>query len=437
MRLPRYQSYKDSGISWVGAIPSAWRVQPLIGIACERNESNFGMVEDNLLSLSYGRIVRKDIESNDGLLPESFETYQVVQPGDIVLRLTDLQNDKRSLRSARVEERGIITSAYAAIRPSAIDSRFLAHLMRAYDLTKVFYSMGGGLRQSMKFGDLKRMPIICPPSEEQAAIADFLDRETAKIDALIAEQEKLIALLGEKRQATISLAVTLGLDLSAQTKDSGVEWLGEIPSHWTTAKLAHIARQIVDGAHFTPTYVDEGAPFLRVTDITRPSIELSEVKRIPLAEHDELIRRCRPEKGDLLLSKNGTIGIPKVVTWDWPFSIFVSLCLIKLRSEIVPSFAAYVFQSSTIKIQIDEGSKQSTVTNLHLEKIREFRMPLPPIDEQHQIVAWLDRKVGAIDSLLANAEKAISLLHERRSALVTSAVTGQIDVLGAHIRVRP
>lgn len=237
MSLPRYPDYKDSGLPWVGAVPREWDVQPLMGVASERRESNKGLEEDNLLSLSYGRVVQKDMASNDGLLPESFETYQVVHPDDIVFRLTDLQNDKRSLRTAPVSQKGIITSAYLAVVPRLINSRYFAYVLRSYDLTKVFYSMGGGLRQSMKYSDVKRLPILVPSEREQMAIANFLDRETVRIDALIAEQEKLLALLAEKRQATISNAVTRGLGPDVPMKDSGIAWLGEMPAHWHVVPL--------------------------------------------------------------------------------------------------------------------------------------------------------------------------------------------------------
>jgi type I restriction enzyme S subunit len=242
MSFPRYPKYKDSGVDWLGQVPEYWELRPLCGAATERYEPNEGMLEDNLLSLSYGRIVQKDITANDGLLPESFETYQIVHPGDIVFRLTDLQNDKRSLRSALVEEKGIITSAYLAVVPRGPDSRYLSYLFRAYDVTKVFYSMGGGLRQSMKFADMKRLPTLLPPPPEQSRIAEFLGRQTAKIDALVAEQERLLTLLKEKRQAVISKAVTKGLNPQAALKPSGIEWLGDVPAHWKIAPLKWYSR---------------------------------------------------------------------------------------------------------------------------------------------------------------------------------------------------
>lgn len=204
---------KDSKIPWLNQIPTNWNVLPLYAVANENAESNRGMIEGNLLSLSYGRVINKDINSNDGLLPESFETYQVVNPGYIIFRLTDLQNDKRSLRSAMVLDRGIITSAYLAVIPHGVNSRYLNYLMRAYDLIKVFYSMGGGLRQSMKFSDLKRLPILVPSEIEQLKIVDYLDRELGKQDALVEKAHESLALLREHRSSLISAAVTGKIDL--------------------------------------------------------------------------------------------------------------------------------------------------------------------------------------------------------------------------------
>ena len=213
LRYPRYPKYKDSGVEWLGEIPEHWRVMPFFTQAQERKETNKGMLESNLLSLSYGRIVPKDINTHEGLLPESFESYQIVHPDDIVFRLTDLQNDKRSLRSAICKELGIITSAYLVVRTQVLDSNYLTYLMRSYDVMKVFYSMGGGMRQSMKFDDLKRLPLIAPPTLEQSAIASFLDREASRIDTLISGARKFIDLLKEYRSSLITAAVIGKIDV--------------------------------------------------------------------------------------------------------------------------------------------------------------------------------------------------------------------------------
>lgn len=168
-------------------------------------------------------LFRKTLTRMTDCFPNHLRPTRLVQPGDIVFRLTDLQNDKRSLRSAIVEQKGIITFAYLAVEPKGALPKYLHYLFRSYDASKVFYSMGGGLRQSMKFDDLKRMPTILPPLVEQSKIVTFLDHETAKIDTLVAEQQWLIDLLKEKRQAVISHAVTKGLNPAAPVKPSGIE----------------------------------------------------------------------------------------------------------------------------------------------------------------------------------------------------------------------
>ena len=241
-KYPSYPQYKPSGIPWLGNVPSGWEVQPLGTQVSENKVYNHSLRENNVLSLSYGKIVRRDVSTNFGLLPESFDTYQIVNSGDIVLRLTDLQNDQRSLRVGLVTERGIITSAYIGLKVYNIYPLYCYFLLHSYDLSKVFYTFGGGVRQSMRYEDLKKLSIPVPPLEEQHAIATFLDRETAKIDALIAMKRRLLELLSEKRQALISHAVTKGLNPHAPMKDSGVEWLGNVPNGWDVVRLKDICQ---------------------------------------------------------------------------------------------------------------------------------------------------------------------------------------------------
>lgn len=207
-------------------------------------------------------------------------------------------------------------------------------------------------------------------------------------------------------------------------KYSGINGVGDIPIHWELKKVKYVTNQIIDGAHFTPTYVEEGVPFLRVTDIQSEKIDLQNVKRIPVEEHDALIKRCKPEIGDLLLSKNGTIGITKLVDWDWEFSIFVSLCLIKFKTDLIkPDFFSFFFQSEGTIQQIAEGSKKTSVTNLHLEKIKELVLTLPPFEEQESIVEFLGVKTSQIDNLIQKKQQMIALLEEEKTAVINEAVT--------------
>ena len=200
---------KDSGVDWIGSIPTSWELFPLFAVAKENKIKNTGLVCSNLLSLSYGRIVTKDIDSAFGLLPESFEGYQIVQPGYTVLRLTDLQNDKRSLRTGYTTETGIITSAYMGLIPGErLDSKYFAYLLHAYDLLKIYYGFGSGLRQSLKFNDMKRLPVLVPPMPEQKHIVAYIDTKTSQINTLIADISKQIQRLKQYRQIVIHNAVT-------------------------------------------------------------------------------------------------------------------------------------------------------------------------------------------------------------------------------------
>ena len=205
---------KESGIEWIGQIPAHWEIKYLSQIAEEHYISNKDVHHQNLLSLSYGRIVRKDINTTEGLLPASFDTYQVIEKGNIILRLTDLQNDHKSLRIGLVTEEGIITSAYICIQSRrAILPEYLYLLLHSYDICKVFYGMGGGLRQSLSYADIKRIPIIIPTISEQVEIIKHINAKTKNIDIYMESLKKEIELLQEYKQRLISDVVTGKVDV--------------------------------------------------------------------------------------------------------------------------------------------------------------------------------------------------------------------------------
>ncbi|MCT1806578.1 restriction endonuclease subunit S [Dermabacter hominis] len=200
---------RDSGIDWIDMAPAVWKTASISVVTDENRVKNADLSEKNLLSLSYGRIIRRDIDLAFGLLPASFDSYQIVEPGYIVLRMTDLQNDKRSLRSALAKERGIITSAYISLKVRGpILNEYLAWLLRSYDLAKVFYSLGGGVRQSASYKEIGKIPILVPPMEEQQKIADFLEEKSAQIDSTIEGINRQIELLGKYRKQVINDVVT-------------------------------------------------------------------------------------------------------------------------------------------------------------------------------------------------------------------------------------
>ncbi|ABM17339.1 restriction endonuclease subunit S [Marinobacter nauticus] len=436
MSFPAYPEYKNTEIPWMQRIPSSWQLLPFFSRFFERKESNKGMKSENLLSLSFGRIVRKDITTLEGLLPASFETYQVVHPGNIVFRLTDLQNDKRSLRSAIVNEKGIITSAYLAVSAKDFNPTFSNYLFRAYDLMKVFYSMGGGLRQSMKYDDMKWLPIVCPSINEQTQIARFLDHETAKIDALIREQERLIELLQEKRQAVISHAVTKGLDPDVPMKDSGVEWLGEVPAHWDRTLIKHCC-YINDGNHGEEypkgdDFVDDadiGVPFIRGGNLKDMTVTTEGMLYIT-AEKNRSMRKGRLQVGDILFVNRGEIGKLAVIPSSMNGANLNSqIAYLRVENRIIdPHYLVHYLASDTIKAEIKAAQEGSVLTQYPISDLAAIHVPVPPKDEQQKISTYLKEQLFSFNVLTSEASNSINLLSERRSALISAAVTGKIDV---------
>ena len=275
----------------------------------------------------------------------------------------------------------------------------------------------GTTAQGIQQKRLVELDVLLPPLPEQRKIAAVL----SSADRSIAATEKLIAKIADLKKALMQQLLTKGIG-HTEFKPSP---LGPIPNSWEVRKLHEIAT-INDGAHQTPTYTEKGKPFLRVTDIQSQNIDFASIKYIPENEHYELTRRCKPEKGDILLSKNGTIGIVKVVTWDWDFSIFVSLALIKIMKKdcVHLWYLSKMLESPSIRQQIKERAKQGTVTNLHLEEIREFDILIPPIEEQLKIADILN----GVDRKLAAAKVKLAKAKDLKQGLMNDLLTGKVRV---------
>lgn len=369
------------------------------------------MVSSNLLSLSYGAIVRKDISSSDGLLPESFETYNVIERNDIVLRLTDLQNDKRSLRSGLATEDGIITSAYTTVRPVAVEPRFMAHQLRAIDLAKTLYSLGGGLRQSLGFDDIKTLPIALPPTPEQRQIADYLDHETAEIDAFIADLEAARATTLERFVAMRAEAIR--------------------GQYGAARELRRFVDYVTSGSRgWSELLGDEGDPFIRITNIARNSLalQMTDLRRVQGVDRAEGAR-ARVEIGDVLMSITadlGSVGIAEAEVAGGYTSQHVAL-IRPNRLLCDPRYLGHALLTPSTKAQIAEKSYGGTKIQLSLSDVREIVVPLPSLHDQKQLALTLDSAEQSRDEQVADIDAAITLAAERRAALITAAVTGQIN----------
>lgn len=412
--------------------PPHWGLAPLFAVARPRNTKNVGMREDNLLSLSYGRIVRRDITTNEGLLPESFETYQIVEPGDTVFRLTDLQNDQRSLRTALVAERGIITSAYLALEPTGVLPEYFAYLVRAYDHDKTFYRMGSGLRQSLKFEELRRLPVLVPPYGEQRRIVAFLDHETARIDELVREQERLIELLVEDLDAQIFSLFTAGASRSVHRSASGNPWFPEIPSHWTMSRLGWVVASIQTGPFgsqlHAEDYVTSGTPLINPASIGPRGLIEEDARRVD-EETLNRLKDYRLRSGDIVLGRRGQMGRCALVT-DGQDGWLLGTGSMRIRpnSSVNEEFLAFYLGSRIARSYLELESVGTTMSNLNSEIVGGLPLPLPPISEQDAIVTSIQEATRLVDESIDAAKSMIEYLLERRSALISSAVTGQLDL---------
>lgn len=425
---------KDSGIEWIGEIPREWNTIILSSLFRERKCKNRGMVETNLLSLSYGNIKKKDITTNEGLLPDSFETYNVINEGNIVFRLTDLQNDKRSLRTGLCKERGIITSAYITLELIQNDvSAYMHYLFHTYDLCKVFYGMGDGVRQGANFEDLKKLKIIRPPLSDQQKISAYLGTKCTKIDSIIEKQEKVIEKLKEYKLSVITEAVTKGLNPDVKMKDSGIEWIGEIPENWEYAKLNNICTfHNGDRSSNYPSpsdFVDEGIPFIGADSLNNHFVDISICKYITYSKYNAM-SGLKVEKNDILYTLRGsTIGKNALCNFnDATVASSLMGIRISLENKCFSNFLSYWLNSDSEYIQRDICINGSTAPNLSAENVKSFIIFLPPIEEQHKIANYLDKKCSAIDKSIEQKQAIIEKLKEYKKSLIYEVVTGKRGV---------
>ena len=300
---------KDSGIAWIGAMPRAWKMNTIAQIFLQVKCKNTGLQEKNLLSLSYGKVKRKSIDTVEGLLPESFDGYNIIEKDDIVLRLTDLQNDHTSLRVGLAEERGIITSAYLTIRNrSNFCPKYLYYYLHSFDIAKGFYGMGAGVRQGLNWDGVKWLKILAPSVPEQERIAAFLDAQCAEIDAVLEKTRASIEEYKKLKQAVITQAVTKGIRGDRPMKDSGIEWIGEIANEFAVYKFKYLLKTPMQyGANEAGITFDKTLPrYIRITDITSDG-RLKQDNRLCI--EDTVAKPYILQDGDLLFARSGgTVG---------------------------------------------------------------------------------------------------------------------------------
>jgi len=426
-----YSNIKNSGVPWLGKIPSHWEKVHGGAVLKSKRQRNFGMIEDTVLSLSYGKIIVKPPEKLHGLVPESFETYQIVDPGDIIIRPTDLQNDWRTIRVALSKNRGIITSAYLCFQTREPLTPEYAHLLLlGYDLKKVFYGMGSGLRQNLDWSDFKRLPFLLPPIEDQKAIVAYIGWVDRKINRFIRNRRRLIAVLNEQKQAIINRAVTRGLDPNVSLKPSGIDWLGDVPKHWQIKRLKHVlSRPLKYGANYAAELTDRSLPrYIRITDIDKNGRLIDENYR---SIAPEVAAQYKLEDGDILLARSGaTVGKTFLYLSSYgPAAHAGYLINARVDNDIVlPSFIYAILQSAGYWRWISSITIQATIQNVSAERYANLWVTIPPISEQKEIIKALDSETLHLQKLIDRADREITLIQEYRTRLIADVVTGKINV---------
>ena len=428
--FPKYESYQDSGVKWLGKIPSHWRVQPGRAYLKPQRVKNIGNKVITVLSLSYGKIVIKPEEKLHGLVPESFETYQIVEPGNIIVRATDLQNDHTSLRIGLVEDRGIITSAYLCLVPSEkMDSRFTYYLLHTYDLLKVYYGMGSGLRQNLDYTDFKYLRLPIPEIEEQKRIAEFIDCKTSEIDQAIAQKQRIIKLLQEQKAILINQAVTKGLCPNVPTRDSGLEWIGEVPRHWEIKKLKWISPFITVGIVITPSkyYVATGVPCLRSLNIRAGEIIEKELVYIS-NKSNKYLSKSQIFEGDIVSVRTGQPGTTAVVDRRFHGANCIDLIIVRKSKKISSEYLSIIMNSNVCRSQYFVGSSGAIQQHFNIEMAKNLIICFPPLNEQLQIVDYVSNLDGKMQEMTLAIKREIGSLLELKKVIIASSVTGKIKV---------
>lgn len=438
-----YPEYKDSGVEWLDCLPMDWgktTLKMLIDVRdgthdtpsyVEVSEDSFPIVTSK--DVTGGKI---DLTNCKHISKEDYEAIikrSAVSEGDILMPMIGTVGFPILVTGHSNFAIKNLALFKTSERSDLISTVFLLYFLNSNECSLQFsLESRGGVQNFVSLGTLRNLGLPLVPFKEQQKIVDFLDHETARIDRLIAQQQRLIELLKEKRQAVISHAVTKGLNPNAPMKDSGVEWLGQVPEHWVRIKLKHITHKIVDAEHKTAPYFDDGQYLVcRTTNVRDGKLRLEGGKYTDRITYEEWTKRGEPEIGDILFTREAPAGEACVYSGEYPLCLGQRMVLFKLdKLKVSPEFVLFSIYSGLADDFVKQLSQGSTVTHFNMADIQNIPLFEPLLDEQIQIVQELSKILTKLDHLTSSANKAIGLMQERRTALISAAVTGKIDLRG-------
>ena len=437
-KYEKYAEYQDSGVEWLEQVPKNWEIIKIKHLSSVKRGASPRPIDDPKYfddNGEYAWVRIADVSASDTYLLNTTQTMSdlgsslsvKLEPNELFLSIAGTVG-KPCINKIKA----CIHDGFVYFPDLKIPNKFLFYVFAGEQAYKGLGKMGTQLNLNTDtVGDIK---VALPKSiEDIQNIINFLDHETAQIDTLIAKQEKLIELLKEKRQAVISHAVTKGLNPDVSMKDSGVEWLGQVPEHWTVTKIGFHTLKIGSGK--TPKggaeiYQDEGVLFIRSQNVYNDGLRIDSSESVYISEaiHDEMAT-SKVSSGDILLNiTGGSIGRSSLVPDDFPeANVNQHVCIIRVR-EYLREFLASVIQSDLIQAQIRSIQTGGNREGLNFEQISKFSFALPPQVEQKEIIQYIKNKLDEFQKLEDNANKAIQLMQERRTALISSVVTGKINV---------
>lgn len=435
MLINKYSKYKNSQIQWINKIPLHWKLSKVKHHFIIKNKKA-NEKKPTILSLARDGIKIRDISTGEGQIAESYYNYNSVDPGDLLLNPMDLYSGDNCNIS---KVKGVISPAYINLKnKKKIESSYYNYYFKLQYWFMTFFSFGKGVseenRWTLNTETILNYIIPVPPFEEQKQIANYLDNKTSKIDQLIIKNKKLIDLLEEKRTSLINQVVTKGLNPNVKMKDSGIEWIGQIPEHWKLSRLKfNISKKAQYGANKEPEKNDEklDVRYIRITDIddngflkdSKVYLSKEDAKEFLLNENDILFARSGATVGKAYLHKNN----------------LEKCCFAGYLIRYVPSktlnskFLLYFTLSKCYWSWIHYVSTQATIENVSADKYNELILPIPPLIEQENINEYLDNQTKNIDKTIEKVEKEIELLEEYKKSLIYNVVTGKVDIRGVDV----
>lgn len=430
---------KDSGIEWIGEIPEGWEIVPVRSCFDEVRTKNTDGQEQNALQFKSGNIISKTNfnASMDDYVADTITNYTVVLPDTVMINGLNLNYDFKSLRVALVKEKGVITSAYLAIFPDRkkISPQYATYLFKGYETKMAFHNMGVGIRKTLGYKEFKNQPLLLPSKEDQNKISAYLDSKCSHIDIILFKIRSSIEEYKKLKQAVITQAVTKGVRGEWEMKDSEVEWIGEIPKEWRKTQLRHCATiksGITLGKSYSKDTVLIERPYLRVANVQGGYVDLNDLATIEVTPDEDL--KYRLHSGDVLMTEGGDrdkLGrgcvwhneIEPCLHQNHVFAVQTN------ETILLPEFLEYLTASDVGRSYFDVTAiKTTNLACTSSSKVLAFTIPLPPIEEQIEIVGFIKKRSLELNKLIMKKEMLVQELESYKKSLIYEVVTGKREV---------